>query len=85
MREITECLDRLEANGVQVIRVDQGPYSPERFGATIKEVVDDFHGRQLSEQTQRGRRHRTSQPSYGYEEPEAHDGDDGDAKLKQNP
>ena len=79
--ELTECMKRLEANGIQVIAVDQWSSSQTQFGETIRKMVDDYHQEQVSDSVKRGLRHRasrghfvSSKAPYGYRKVEAHDG-----------
>ena len=79
--ELTECTESLEANGISVMSVAQGSYSPAQLATIMPMVVNDLHQRRLSNSTKRGLRHEaisghfvSSKAPYGYRKVEAHDG-----------
>ena len=81
LQERTECEARLEANGIFVMSVAQGSYSPAQLAPTMPMAVNDLHQQRISDSTKRGLRHGasrghfvSSKAPYGYRKVEAHDG-----------
>ena len=79
--ELTECTESLEANGIFVMSVAQGSYSPAQLATIMPMVVNDLHQQRVSDSTKRGLRHRasrghfvSSKAPYGFRKVEAHDG-----------
>ena len=79
--ELTECTESLEANGISVMSVAQGSYSPAQLATIMPMVVNELHRKKSSDRIREGFRHEassghfvSSKAPYGYRKVEAHDG-----------